>query len=38
MDKDDNQRVDVNEFVDAFHDEYTSLLEEIEELALRIRD
>ena len=38
MDKSGDQRVEVNEFVDAFYYEYTTLLEEIEELELRIRD
>ena len=38
MDKTGDQRVDVQEFIDNFHLEYSTLQEEIEELDLRIRD
>ena len=38
MDKSDDAKVDVIEFIDQFHAEYTSLQEEIEELALRLKD
>ena len=38
MDKDDGQKVDITEFIEQFHSEYTQLQEEIEELELRVKD
>ena len=38
MDKDDRQKVDITEFIEQFHAEYTQLQEEIEELELRVKD
>ena len=38
MDKDDDEKVNITEFIDQFHAEYTQLLEEIEELELRVKD
>lgn len=38
MDKGEDQKVDINEFIDQFHVEYTTLQEEIEELELRLKD
>jgi len=38
MDRSLDGRVDVNEFVDQYHAEYTNTKEEIEDLKLRIAD
>lgn len=38
MDLDGNQEVNINEFIDYYHQEYTALQEEIEDLELRVRD
>ena len=38
MDRSDDQKVDITEFIEQYHVEYTMLQEEIEELVLRIKD
>ena len=38
MDMDGNQEVNINEFIDYYHSEYTALQEDIEDLDLRVRD
>jgi hypothetical protein len=38
MDKDSDQRVDLNEFTDYYHVEYFNLKDEVEELDLRLKD
>ena len=38
MDRSGEQRVDLAEFVEYYHSEYTALQEEIEELGLRVKD
>ena len=38
MDKDDDEKVNISDFIDVYHAEYTQLQEEIEEMELRVKD
>ena len=38
MDRSDDNKIELEEFVDCFHSEYKALQEEIEDLELRIKD
>ncbi len=38
MDKGEDQRIDITEFIDTFHQQYQMMNEEVEELELRVKD
>ncbi len=38
MDKGDDNRIDITEFIDSFHQQYQVMNEEVEELELRVKD